>query len=66
MGTKFLPIEVSYAIGLFNQQMEQHLLVRNGGDWRTAFKAELEGYYNGQLEKMSKKERKKIKKKNNY
>jgi hypothetical protein len=64
MGTKLLPIEVSYAIGLFNQHMEQHLLERNGKDWRKNFKAELEGYYNEQLEKMSRKE--KAKKKNNY
>lgn len=65
MGERCYQEKVGEAIQYFNQQMECHLIDRNGKDWRKDFHAQLETYYNDQLKSMSRKERKKIKK-NNY
>ncbi|QHT69149.1 hypothetical protein GXP67_22140 [Rhodocytophaga rosea] len=66
LGTKWISENVYYAIGVFNNQMENHLTEKNGKDWRKEFHAGLNAYYNQELAKMSKKERKKIIKNNNY
>lgn len=54
------------AMQYFNEQIEGRLIEVNGKAWKANFHAELETYYDQQLNKLSRKERKKIKKNNNY